>query len=134
MTWGNEGLYAIVLVVNEEYYGHIYTWKREEYPDTLFTMGIRARPDLPFLRREYEVELKVSNHLLEAVRLYADQQGLTRVVIPQPLSHMQGILRRLGFQRVTLNGLARCSNRLSNYYAYPVDSEPLVETLALRII
>lgn len=103
----NVDLYAVVLIHKGEYYGHIYTWKYNNY---CVAVGIRSRIDIAFLRATEEGALKnVANYLLEGVRRFAAINSCHQIVIPYPLTSMLRILRSHGFvsERLTHGDLGK---------------------------
>jgi hypothetical protein len=92
---GVNGVHAIVVLCQGEYYGHIYVWVREQ---TCSAIGIRSRIDLQFLRDTYTGIPKISELLLEGVRRFALLSGCERIVVPYPLPNMMRILGAHGFK------------------------------------
>ena len=92
-------LYAVVLIISGQYYGHIYSWFSPSDPEICFGFGIRNRVDSFFLRgTEYEVR-DVAPLLQEGVRRFALMNKRSRVIIPQPLQVMMNLLAsKLGFK------------------------------------
>lgn len=95
----NVQLYAIVLIYNNIYYGHIYAWLSKINNDYCFAMGIRNRVDSAFIKYTENNLSNVSHYLLEGVRRFALSKGATNVVITYPKPIMQKILPTLGFER-----------------------------------
>lgn len=87
--------WAIVLLYQGEYYGHIYSWRSLVDPDRSFAMGIRSRVDRVFL----EDSLKnITAYLLEGARRLSQSQGSTTLTVTYPFQHVIQILRQLGFE------------------------------------
>jgi len=85
-------IHAVVLLdLNNEYTGHIYTWLS---PDNkhLLAIGIRSRVDMLFLRAENKGMSNVSDYLLEGLRVFALKLGVIDIIIPRPLPVMQKLL------------------------------------------
>jgi hypothetical protein len=98
----NVKIYATVLLVEEEYYGHIYSWISPLDENLTVCIGIRSRVDSFFLREEEEESLSVAPLLLEGVRRFAlslSNQSRELIVL-RPLPVMRSILPRLGFVKV----------------------------------
>lgn len=89
-------IYAIVLLYNNEYYGHIYTWI--SYKRT-FAIGIRARVDNLFLPDENKLK-NISYYLLEGVRNFSITMKTKSYNIVNPLPIMRDILSNLNFERL----------------------------------
>lgn len=106
----NVKIYAIVLLKDKVYQGHIYTWASPRDPKYIMAMGIRNRIDSVFLKDR----IKVSTYLLEGVRLFALSLQATPVIV-QPRTIMRTILPKLGFQQTSLDGrvIGNCINCFS---------------------
>lgn len=89
-------LYVVVLLVNEEYYGHIYTWPSPSTPQIHCFVGIRARIDYPFLPPDKRLT-RLAHYLLEGVRLLAVRHSATLLTVTEPLPVMKHVLTNLGF-------------------------------------
>lgn len=94
----NVEIYAVVLINNNQYYGHIYTWMSPTNNNVSIAMGIRGRVDNLFLREIGEALPNVSSYLLEGVRRFALINGATKIIIPYPLDVMGRILPTFGFR------------------------------------
>lgn len=86
-------IYAIVLIYENEYYGHIYSWFDN---DICYAIGIRSRPDILFMEQERKVS-SIALKLLEGVRRLAVCKGYGKIVIPEPLGVMDKILDSVKF-------------------------------------
>lgn len=91
-------LYAVVLLRNDEYYGHIYTWLSPINPKICFAMGIRNRVDSLFLTNH----VSVTGLLLEGVRRFALLHHCDDIFVPFPLRVMRSILSGYGFELVPI--------------------------------
>ncbi len=93
-----KNLHVIVLLdMDNEYNGHIYAWI-SPVSQSLICIGIRSKIDMIFSRAEGKGIYDVSKYLLEGARLLAINFKLDNIIIPKPLSRMQVILDRVGFQ------------------------------------
>lgn len=92
-------LYAIVLLVQGEYFGHVYSWISPTNPNLAFCIGIRSRVDWVFYKNKYpnRVGTPISSLLFEGVRRFASIGGATSMIIYQPLEVIRNIAPRLGF-------------------------------------
>jgi len=81
--------YAVVLVHENIYLGHIYTWLSS---NTCFAMSIRGSIKTPMKG--------ISRYLIEGVRVFALINGCRSVVIPEPIGEMANILQHYGFKQV----------------------------------
>lgn len=90
-------LYANVLLLDNVYLGHIYTWISPNDPNYCFCMGIRSTvKSIPnkYLGKRYPSVTKI---LLESVRIFALKNNATKVIIAFPLSVMldqEGFVRK----------------------------------------
>lgn len=98
----NVQLYALVLVYNGIYQGHIYSWLSPYDPNYCFAMGIRNRVDAIFIRYDEDNLRNVSHYLLEGVRRFAISKGISNIIITYPKPIMVKILPLLGFVRTTV--------------------------------
>jgi len=94
----NVDLYVIILIYNNLYYGHIYTWVSPVDPSYCLFIGIRNRIDSIFIKQLPISLANVSSYLIEAVRLFALSKGCTQMVVVYPEPIMQQILPTLGFK------------------------------------
>jgi hypothetical protein len=97
-------VYAIVLLnKHQEYIGHIYSWSSVD-PNILFSIGIRSRPDMIFLRALDMGMKNISHYLIEGVRLLGKELGVNKIIIPKALRNMKTILiRDLGFSLMDID-------------------------------
>lgn len=96
----NVELNAIVVIYNNEYYGHIYAWVSPIDRNICFFQGIRNRVDNLFLG---EKKLSnVSNYLLEGVRNVALIKGCNQIIVANPRPIMREILSKLSFQPINI--------------------------------
>lgn len=127
-TFIDEVSNVVMLLYNDMYYGHVYSWdlkfdlsfvydfkpdiNRGEYKflrkfvgkKVTMMVGIRSRVESLFLR-SCGIEVKnVAKRLLEAVRQHAMTVGSFMIAIPQPIGPMPEILKSVGFQKVTSPG------------------------------
>ncbi|QIN54424.1 hypothetical protein [Cedratvirus kamchatka] len=77
----NVTVYATVLFVDDEYYGHIYSWVSPNNPDYCVCIGIRSRVDSFFIREEREESISVAALLLEGVRRFALNFSCTEIIV-----------------------------------------------------
>lgn len=84
-------LYVLVLLHNDEYWGHTYVWLVE---DVCFFLGIRKRVDALFL----PTSLGVARIMLEAAKQFALLRAAERLAVPSPLSSMKTLLEALEFE------------------------------------
>lgn len=77
-------LYAVVLLVNDIYKGHIYAWQSPHNKDYCFAMGIRNKVDTVFTKYENSDFKNVSYYLLEGVRRLSLSLGSVFTVITHP--------------------------------------------------
>lgn len=89
--------YAVVLLFNNQYYGHIYCWKSD---DTCFCIGIRTRVDRIFIE---DSPKNISYYLLEGVRTFAKINNCEKMAVVSPLGIMPKILRTLNFNKIVFN-------------------------------
>ena len=92
--------WAVVILQNNVYQGHIYTWISLEDPSLCFAMGIRERVDRLFDENPLR---NLSSYLFEAVRRFAIYHGCTSIVVPFPLTVMANILPTLRFNNVPID-------------------------------
>jgi hypothetical protein len=93
-------LYAVVLLIGGEYFGHVYTWISPTNPNLAFCIGIRSRVDWIFYKTKYQnrVRTPISSLLFEGVRRFASIKGARSMIIYQPLEVIRSIAPRLGFE------------------------------------
>jgi hypothetical protein len=96
-------LYAHVLVYNNIYQGHIYSWLSPYNTDYCFAMGIRNRIDSIFTRHLENNLKNISHYLLEGVRRFAISKGANHFIITYPKPIMIKILPTLGFERLSIS-------------------------------
>ncbi|SHO33358.1 Hypothetical protein BQ3484_290 [Cedratvirus A11] len=96
----NVTIYATVLLVDDEYYGHIYSWVSPNNPDYCVCIGIRSRVDSFFIREEREQNISVAALLLEGVRRFALTFSCTEIIVLRPLRVMKSILPKFAFVKV----------------------------------
>lgn len=96
----NVTTYAVVLLLNGIYLGHIYTWVSPVDPSYCFAMGIRARVDQVFLPESFK---NVSHYLFEGVRKFAQSKGCQTIIVTFPMLTIIELLKRLGFSHVEIN-------------------------------
>nr|WIL03373.1 hypothetical protein Cplu_333 [Cedratvirus plubellavi] len=96
----NVDLYAVVLLVGGEYFGHVYCWISPTNPDLAFCIGIRSRVDWIFYKNKYQNRDRtpISSLLFEGVRRFALFKGALYMVIYQPLQVIRSIAPRIGFE------------------------------------
>lgn len=100
--WYFNDIYAVVLLVNDVYYGHIYSWLSPN-KQILHSIGIRNRIDSLFLK-DTELEVpNVSRYLLHGVRQLGISLNVLRCCIVQPLTVMTIKLDKLGYKVIELN-------------------------------
>lgn len=81
----------VILIYNNEYYGHIYCWKVK---NLCFCIGIRARIDKIFIENSLK---NISYYLLEGVRKFAIDNNCEKICVILPIGIMPQILSSLGF-------------------------------------
>lgn len=89
--------YAIVLVQNNQYLGHIYAWKSPLNSKLCFAMGIRGRVDALYTANAPK---GISKYLMEGLRVFALIHGCDSIVVPYPVGRMQNILEHYGFELI----------------------------------
>lgn len=97
----NVNLYAVILLYNGLYYGHIYTWLFE---GNCYCIGIRSRIDNIFINSEDRKLKYISKYLLEGVRRYALIEGCDTFYVINPLNKMKSILSKYGFKYKHFSG------------------------------
>ena len=106
--------YAIIIISNDIYYGHVYTWISPINPDYCFIQGIRNIPESSFDKNSVK---NISKYLLDGARQFALNKGCKKIVVTHPMKVMKGILIHLGFvnEYVTSDevGLSLGNNRLN---------------------
>lgn len=90
-------LYAVVLIYQGEYQGHIYTWISPFDASYCFAMGIRNRLDSIFTVYSGNNLRNVSSYLFEGVRRFALSKGASHLIVPYPRPIMTQLLPKLGF-------------------------------------
>lgn len=128
----NVDLYAIVLLLNGVYQGHIYCWISPIDKNYCFTMGVRNRVDSSFIRQIPNI----SHYLLEGVRNFAIHTGAVHVMVIYPRPIMQLALPKLRFwpDRVLKNETIGKSIHpdypmCKNCYRYQTIDTPIIEFL-----
>jgi len=94
----NVKLYAVILLYNDIYQGHIYTWISPSDKNYCLAMGIRNRVDAIFTKDTNTYLNKVSHYLLEGVRRFALAKGSIHLIVVHPRPIMEQILPTIGFQ------------------------------------
>ena len=108
--------YAVVLLYDGRYYGHVFTWLSPVYPTVILMMGIRNRVDTLFIRGTNQELPGVAYLLLEGVRRFAAIKGGSRIVVVAPYPVMIDLLTQVGFTEVPVaseivgDGVGRNSN------------------------
>jgi len=87
-------LYAIVLLKENNYIGHIYSWISPNNSDYCFALGIRRSVHFLF----EESEKSVSRKLFEGVRQFALKKGAKTINVDSPNFNMFGILEHYCFE------------------------------------
>jgi hypothetical protein len=98
-TTYNVTIYATVLLLDHDYYGHIYSWVSPSNPDYCVCIGIRSRVDSFFIREESDKHISVAPLLLEGVRRFALTFSCKEIVVLRPLPVMKAILPKFAFVR-----------------------------------
>lgn len=115
-------IYAVVLLLNNIYQGHIYAWQSPNNKDYCFAMGIRNKIDTIFTKYEKSDLKNVSSYLLEGVRRLTLSLGSIFTVITHPRPIMKIILPKLGFVETDVeeyllgNGITQKIIKDSTYY------------------
>ena len=99
----NVDVHAVVLIHDNEYYGHIYCWVSPTDPTKCICIGIRARIDIQFMRLLNNGLYKISNYLLEGVKKFAMLKDCNRIVVPYPLNNMENLIIKLNFNKIKLS-------------------------------
>lgn len=97
--------YAIVLISNKEYHGHVYVWSNGS---DMYVMGIRNRVD-EFLRVQlygndypYFAVRGVSYKLFHGAAVMAKRLKLKRIIVTYPQGAMKSILPdKMGFKKLS---------------------------------
>lgn len=84
--------YVIILIYQNEYYGHIYFWKSE---NLCFCIGIRSRIDNIFIENKLK---NISLHLLNGIENFCLENNCDEICVISPMGIMPKILKTLGFQ------------------------------------
>ena len=102
----NVDIYAVVLLYNGEYQGHVYIWNQpkikqkrrstEKKEKHLMVMGIRNRIDTIWNRDDSSLR-NIALYLFEGVRLFADYLDLTKIAIVEPFAVIEQIVTKIGF-------------------------------------
>lgn len=136
----NVKLYAIVLLRDNQYYGHIYTWL-SPISSTVLAMGIRNRVDSIFIKGTEDDLPGVSRYLLEGVRQFALSKGSAIMSIVHPRPIMQQILPHFGFIKTPISAeiigqsiapdefFDKCYNCYIRLTEQPLTQEPVSFTL-----
>lgn len=95
----NVQIYATVLLLDGDYYGHIYSWISPTDKDVCVFIGIRSRVDAFFIREETGKGPSVASLLLEGVRRFALSFSCKQMVVLRPLKVMRTLLPSFGFVR-----------------------------------
>jgi len=115
-------IYAVVLLVNNIYQGHIYAWQSPYNKDYCFAMGIRNKVDTTFTKYEKSNFENVSSYLLEGVRRLTLSLGGIYTVVTHPKPVMKIILPKLGFEKTEIeekllgNGITQKSIIHATYF------------------
>lgn len=91
----NVELYAIVLLVDNIYQGHIYAWLSPVNKNYCLVMGIRNRIDTIFVKNR--PIMNVSHYLLEGVRRLTLSLNAKYTIVVYPKYIMKQILPKIGF-------------------------------------
>jgi len=130
------GIYAVVLIYNGEYYGNIYVWFDN---NICYTIGIHSRPDLVFMENRQVTSIALK--LLEGVRRLCSCKGYTKIVIPEPLGIMDKILDSIEFAEVkgldefkTTNGLYNVDEITRVRYTEDVTTPMIYDKMSFILI
>lgn len=96
-----DNLYAIVLLKDNNYMGHVYAWlsPSKEYG---FMMGIRSN-----ILTNYNLISQtkgLSYYLIDAVRKFFISKNIDNFVFPYPIGGMEDKLKTLGFEYTSIDG------------------------------
>ncbi len=80
--------------------GHIYFWVSPYDSTFMFIIGIRTSPIMPFLRLQGYGFKNVSGYILKNIEDFARNNGINKIVIPNPIGKMQGIAKVNGFEKI----------------------------------
>ena len=100
----NVELYAVILLMDNMYQGHIYTWLSPQDNNYSFAMGIRNRVDSIFTKYTGEKCNNVSKYLLEGVTPFGNENGATNIMVVHPKPIMKQLLPSLGFEKTEISG------------------------------
>lgn len=102
-----KNVYAIVLLIDNIYYGHIYCWIHKH---EVYCIGIRGRIDSVFLKAtNFDYPKQISHYLIEGVRRFAISNNIDIINVLGPLPIMVRIVNKLAFK-------TRYSYGESNFY------------------
>lgn len=101
----NVDIYAVVLIVDNTYHGHIYAWISPNDKKYCFAMGIRNRVDTIFTKYNGNNVKNVSGFLLDGVRQYGINMGAEYIIVVYPKPIMEKILPTMGFEKTTVKGV-----------------------------
>lgn len=132
-------LYTLVLLYNNEYTGHIYSWISDYNTNCSIGFGIRSRIETPFRRAIGQELSHISHYLLEGIRKFSLCKGAKIMIIPMPLSVMKHILTTLEFKteyvpnRVFGTEFISFESKTSSLIK-PVNTTPIIQNLNFRLI
>ena len=86
-----------MLLKDDKYHGHIYTWVSPTNPYRCLMIGIRNRVDNIFQSSE-DIIRGIAPILLEGVRRFAVIKGCNQITVAHPLRPMIPILEYHGFE------------------------------------
>jgi hypothetical protein len=93
-------IYAVVVVKDGKYTGHVYAWVSPNNPSLLLIIGIQSRVDNIFVKSYSEYLPNISKYLIDRCRILALDLGCTSLVTVWPLGSMVPILQQMGFIKI----------------------------------
>lgn len=95
----NSTLYVVVLLIDNEYYGHVYTWISPIDSELMFILGIRTK-----IMLLDNIKIKnISRIIFEGVRQFAKISNCNRLCIETPTDKMYKISKHYGFKNINVD-------------------------------
>lgn len=94
----NINIYAVVLLYQGHYQGHVYVWRRPTEKNYLMVIGIRNRIDTIWHRDDSSLR-NIALYLFEGVRLFANYLEIKYITVVEPFNIMIQILSKIGYVR-----------------------------------
>ena len=98
----NVDIYAVVLLYQGQYQGHVYVWKRANRRKYLMVMGIRNRIDTIWNRDDSSLR-NIALYLFEGVRRFANYLEIKYITVVQPFNIIRDLLRKIGYVYVSIS-------------------------------